>query len=840
MMPRVIPYKVAPLAAMVLLATSAWGQAPAAGKTAAIEEVVVTARKREESLQEIPITMSAFGRDQLEAANMVSLDDVSQQTPGFQFKSQANQAPGRYNTALYFRGLTSAQFSPSFATGALFIDGVYVLNGGTAFSLTDLERVEVIKGPQAAYFGRNTFGGAVNLITRNPDLEEFGGEVSGSTTSRSNNDVSVFFEGPIVKDMLGFSISVREYDKEGHYTATDGGRLGNESTSSYSGVLYFQPTDSLNLKFRASRSEDSDGAPAGAYISGFFNDSCSGKTIDSPEGPVSPALYICGEVPDIRSAISQTGRLLGSNTQLTDAARAILTDPAGGLPGTPFVGDIGLRRIIERYSLTLDWDIGDFNVAAIYGKNDQGTNWIRDFDLSEAVNGFSSDPQLMDDESYEIRITGPQDGRFKWMVGYNHYEQKFTSSGAGGNFISECVNFVPGPPVYDIATSSCTFFPFPNSFPDSDKADVEGYFAAIDYAITDELTLVLEGRNQNDTLTKGAGVRIPGAPVLQESFKDFLPRVILRWQPNDDTNIYGIYSQGQIAGEFNSLFINSDARERQQFVDANPAIAEELPAEKLDGYEIGVKKTLLDGRAQVNLAFFMYDWEGVKGRSTANINQSCRAGDIDNPRVVGCATADGAVVGGGKIIPGTSLPLFSASNVLLPGDAEIKGFELESQFAATENLMLTFNMAYINSEYTDYEFNFVSAFAGFSQMRGNQTPRQAKVSGNASATYSFTLGDLPAHIRGDVFYQGKAYVDESNLAYVGDYYLANLRAGVNTDEWMVEAFIDNVFDEDAWVTGSRWTDFASPLQFAYFSLKQGVAVSAQDRREIGLRATYRW
>jgi iron complex outermembrane receptor protein len=135
-------------------------------------EIIVTARKKEESLQDTPVAITAFTEQAIEEAAFTSLADVSLQTPGFQFNSQGGQEPGRYNTQLRFRGMNTSQFSPSFATGALFIDGVYVLNGGTSVSLLDVERIEVIKGPQSAQFGRNTFGGAVNFVTRTPSVTD--------------------------------------------------------------------------------------------------------------------------------------------------------------------------------------------------------------------------------------------------------------------------------------------------------------------------------------------------------------------------------------------------------------------------------------------------------------------------------------------------------------------------------------------------------------------------------------------------------------------------------------------------------------------------------------------
>jgi hypothetical protein len=87
---------------------------------------------------------------------------------------------------------------------------------------------------------------------------------------------------------------------------------------------------------------------------------------------------------------------------------------------------------------------------------------------------------------------------------------------------------------------------------------------------------------------------------------------------------------------------------------------------------------------------------------------------------------------------------------------------------------------------------------------------------------------------------GKSYVDESNLAFIAGYSLVHLRAGVATDDYLLEVFIKNVLDEDAWMTGSRWTDFSSPTQFAYLTAKQGVALSPLDKRELGIRVNYRF
>jgi iron complex outermembrane receptor protein len=317
--------------------------------------------------------------------------------------------------------------------------------------------------------------------------------------------------------------------------------------------------------------------------------------------------------------------------------------------------------------------------------------------------------------------------------------------------------------------------------------------------------------------------------------------VILRWQPSDNTNLYASYSEGLIAGDFNTFFINADAREREQYLAADPRISEAVEAETLEAWEMGVKQAFFDGKFQVNLAYYKYTWENIKGRSSFQINETCRAGDIGTSQ---CDPANGIGIGDPKqvIDPATGelVPFTNSRNIILPGNAKIEGYELETSWMPSESFVMQYNMSYIDSRYTDYEFNFVAPIAGYAQMAGNQTPRQPKISYNLGLTKYFEAASRPAYVRVDYIYQGKSYVDESNLAHIAGYGLLNLRAGINTERYMIEFFVKNAMDEDAWMTGSRWTDFSSPAQFDLLTFKQGVAVSPLDRREFGMRVNYRF
>ena len=828
------------IAGTVMYAPNAQAQDNAAN--ALNDEVIVTARKRSESLSDIPLAVTAFSESQIEEAGFTGLDDISLQTAGFQFSNQGGQQPGRYNTQLRFRGMSTAQFSPTFATGALFIDGVYVLNGGTSISLMDVQQVEVIKGPQSAYFGRNTFGGAVNYVTRNPSLEEFNGQIEASVSSRGTLDLSGITEIPLVEDELAISLSGRYYDKKGHYRATDGGRLGNENTTSFNVAAYYEPTDNFSLKLRGSYSSDDDGAPAAGFVSGRLNDSCTGQSFTANSGETAtPRNYICGEVPGINDAITLTGqRLISQNTSVFPGRTTVEQSIAGlanapiddfiingfrnnPLPdGVPSVGDVGLERETIRFSAAVNYVFGNgYEIDVLGGYNKQDANWIRDFDLTDNYNWFSRDPQSIEDYTGEIRFTSPQDKRLRWLAGVNYYEQTFTASGEGGDAATACFAFFQ---TDDYANCGLGLV-FGNTFPGSDESEVLGLFAAVDFDITDQFTVSLEGRYQDDTLNKAGTLSADGISddASQLVSQKFLPRAILKYQPTDNTNIYASFAQGVLQGDVNALLANADAQELAQYEAQVDNAAVVTPEETLDAWEIGLKQGFLDGRAQVNIAGYYNQWKGIKGRSTAVILETCDAEKSSEPNCAGVA------LGGLATSP-------NPRNILVPGDADLWGVEFESSLVLSDDWTAGLNVTWAQSEYKDYLFNFVAPISGFSNMRGNQQPRFPEWSGNFTSSYNVSLNnDWDMSLRGDVIYFGEAFVDESNLAFTEDYFLVNARLGFVKENVRWELFAKNLLDEDAYAAGARWTDFSVPTNFPTLTQGQGVAVTGQDKREFGAR-----
>ena len=814
-------------------------------------EIIVTARKKAETLLTSPVAITAFTETMIREAGFANLADVSLQTPGFQFNQQGGQEPGRYNTQLRFRGMNTSQFSPSFATGALFVDGVYVLNGGTSLSLLDLQRIEVIKGPQSAQFGRNTFGGAVNFITRRPSLTEAKGQFELLGTTRGRFDLQALFEGPLVRDVLSASIGGRFYSKRGEYKTTDRGRLGDEQTAAVTGVLNFEPSSHFSVRVRGLYSEDRDGAPAGGFIDGDINDSCTGKTLTTPSGQVvTPKRYVCGALPNAANVVTLTGQpLYSSNTVIAIPLVQGAVNVGSGfaldffksqpLPaGVPQISYVGLIRNSLRLSVIANYNIGGFNFDLVLGQNSQRVNWIRDADLTDTFGSLQSDPQKIDDKSVEFRISTPQTQPIRAMAGVNYYSQDFITGGTGGNVVLGCVVTA------DQTSFTKCQFPFLNksTYDNSDQTRVLGLFGSLEWDVLKNFTIIAEGRYQRDKLTKGGTPAVTGvtANAISSTFTKFLPRIIARWTPDRQTTLYASYAIGAIPGDINASYLRADARERAQYVAQFPSLDITTGQEVLKAWEAGIKHSAFNNRLYIALAGYHYDWSNIKGRVTATINQTCRSAGVG---VLGCdpTVNPAAAIGQPETVRdanGGLVPFFRGNNVLVTGDGRIYGGELETRFALDSHWNVEANVAWAHARYKNYLFNFVQAIAGFAQQRGNVIPRFPEFSGNLAVSWRGSVTDqLSGFARVDMIYFGKAFTDESNLAYARGYAKVNLRGGIDTGNIRYEFFVDNLLNDQNYAAASRFSNFSRPVNFSTFTQHQGINVSPQPKREFGMRMT---
>ena len=296
-------------------------------QVAALEEIVVTARKREEALVDIPFAVSAFSEEELNASNLKNFADMQLFTPGLTYQQATANRADRGVPNIVIRGLNINAFSGSSVAALMFVDGAPVL-GGEIGSFVDVVRVEVLRGPQTAYFGRNTFSGAVNLVTKDPG-EEFGGSVGLDFDRFGTADLQLSVEGPIIADRLSIRLSGRSNKKGGHYKNNRNGarEIGDEDTRSLVATLLATPTDTLRFKLRLEDIEINDGPqPAMRFPSSYANCDANGN---------GSASYRCGLPPDV----SVAEFLVGHNDAFA----------AGYLPRGSYVSDV-----IEAFSLYSD------------------------------------------------------------------------------------------------------------------------------------------------------------------------------------------------------------------------------------------------------------------------------------------------------------------------------------------------------------------------------------------------------------------------------------------------------------------------------------------------------
>ncbi|MEZ5474654.1 MAG: TonB-dependent receptor [Steroidobacteraceae bacterium] len=748
---------------------------PAQEATEALEEITVTARKQSESLQSVPLTVTAFSEADIERAGLRSLTDLSAFSPGLYYSEQGSQRGGRSESVIRFRGMDTNDITPTRALASAFIDGIYVAGGLSSISLEEVERVEVIKGPQSAYFGRTTFGGAVNFVTR-PVSDEFSGRAALTVAEDGEYDVTGSIEGPIIGERLAARLTARYYTRDGRYTsAADGGRLGAEETRSVDGTLAWQPTDTLRIKVRAHVAEDDDGpATTFALTSNYHN--C---------GPFFPGgvTYICGDLPIVKHP--------GTNTILDPVPYDIYVNNSrntAALEHGPSLDHLGLRRDTEQYSVSADWSLPSdltLSFSAAYGSISQRR--IMDLDFTPRKIWLEAHFQEMLDRSAELRLSQRTD-RLRWMLGLSAFSLDFsTPSGASIGYLYPNTAFPNGFFIDQVVTST--------------YVDTSAVFGAVSYDLTDQWNLSLEARYQQDKSDQGT----VGNTELKKTYTNFLPRVILQWQPSDETNLYVTYAKGNKPGDFNSNLIAltpAQAAEAEAQTGATTFVGEE----ELDNYEIGLKKSLFDRRVQLNAAVYYMNWLNQQTRTTAVIT------DLTNPA-------------GRRTVPVT----------IAAGKTELHGLELEGRWRATPELTIgtTFNWA--ASEYKEFICGFCQRVTGISDVSGNETPRFPEYSGTVSADYVMPFGaSKDWFVRGDLIYTGAAWDEAFNLAQNRDSWRANLRGGVTMDRVRIEAFVTNLFDDDTYLSAARFTDFT----LGNFNLNNFVTnVVPADPRKFGLRVS---
>jgi iron complex outermembrane receptor protein len=776
-------------------AIAAAAPAPAADTSTAstsVGEVVVTARGRAEKLIQTPVSVQAFSDAKLADDKIDNLAAL-QYEGGFTFNSQGASffGGGREFPTLVFRGMTNNFGVGQGDTGALFVDGIYISGGAASVTLADASQVEVLKGPQNVYFGKNTFGGAVNIITANPTEDFHASATAGYSDKGSYDDVGMV-EGAIIPGLLTAKITGELFHQGKQYTAADGGALGEEDTKGITAVLYATPTPDIWFKGRIHYSYDSDSGAADAFIGG--NATCAGF--------INP--YLCNGIPSLGSysnpATVLSGTAIPSALTTAIASNSFYGSPAILLDKVPYEDQTGLVRRNLQGSIQGGAKL-PYNANFLFSA---GFNQAESLDITSSdhtpINAFTTAlPLVSRDFEADARIVSDPNARFRLIAGVNYFqsvEQLVYEGYFGGLF-------------YD-------------SGPTNEKDKTIAGYGSAEFDILHDLTISADLRYQHDTISDLPLDGLGTPSKFSESFNHALPRFILKYHPSPDTNIYLSYSEGIEPPVLQLSYAEGDSYTRAAIAAIAGGGGSYTPDPKVRVWEIGAKQSFFDNRVFISIDYYNQFWDNAL---VSNY--------LFNPP--GCPTLPTKGTGPDCPYPGGGAGVYTVSQ------NHIQGIEFEGSIKLTHqwSAHMAFNWTdAIRKQYDDtsYASAYTSYVAGIISSTPNQNGRRIDLVPEYQGSWDTTwrdhlVGPYDWYIHGVVNYTGRTYADSADVAQLSGYVRVNATAGITRGNLTFEAFVSNLFNDKNWDYAVRF-----PNPYAFFSEKyQGVVAGAPNPRDFGFK-----
>lgn len=600
-----------------------------------IEEIVVTAQKREQNLQDVPIAITAFTGAQMSALGVTQSIDIATFSPGVHISGNlAGQ-----NTQFSIRGVTQNDFNDIIeAPNAVYLDeGYLAIAQAQTFAIFDIERVEILKGPQGTLFGRNATGGLVHYISNKPDFDESSGYLNltyGGFDSKANADaytVEGAIGGPL-SDTVAGRLAFR-YNKQDGYLKNlypdsaflgspgpgAGADLGDDDTIALRGSLAFQPSDAVevNVSLNYAKSKVATGPYQSKSTIGIVENGELINVIDTPAGETRLTIDTAGGDAGA-DAIDGDGLLPGAGIGL----------PGRLAPGADFFG-------------YLDPDGDDFTFSSDFAFADQGSTETKGVNVRvewELDNGmlFTSVTDYKDyDKLLFIDVDSAPANQLANYAGVDasSFTQEFRISGESDN-----INWVAGFFYLNIDTHSDNGLKAPeNSIAGSApfapvdigvvadlKTNSYSVFGQLDYQFTENWSATFGARiiqeekdydmgigifPSNDSFTVNQGAFIPnafgaGSPYLFDTKTSdtlFAGKVQLDWRPNDDLLVFAGINRGVKAGSFNAPLLGA-------FLGAGGDPSIPYGKEVLTAYEAGFKAAFNNGTTHLNGSVFYYDY----------------------------------------------------------------------------------------------------------------------------------------------------------------------------------------------------------------------------------------
>lgn len=546
---------------------------PASAQEMTIEEIVVTARKRTENLQDVPLSITAISSETLQRASVYDLADLAEVTPGLTY-----QKVGSISTPT-IRGLAQTDQSGLLGNVGVFLDGVFLNNRSSFdFGVLDLERIEVVKGPQSALYGRNTFAGAINYVTKAPSFESFEGRVTAEVGSDGRREI-----GGSVNFPLGDRAAIRAFANTSEFEGTIRNVRGGENLGGYDdrtayGIsLRFDPTDDLRFRLSSFRNElEEDQSPL-VQLS-FLNNNC-GTRYDLETGPLWT--LFCGDLAAAAAAGPNLDSLgFGQDGDLTVSYLDVEYD-------FPFATLSVNYATTEANYFTFFDNVSDPNAVNVpFGPTG----------IFSAQFFTNSGGDAAEQDSLELRLTSNDDGALSWMVGASWYDTQT------GGIINSIARLLANPDQLGRITRVA----------DRQDTDTLAVYGSLGYAFNDRHRLTGEIRYTEEDVTLDSEITIdfiPGFPnIVSSSSTDFdyvTPRITYEYDWSDNVMLYASAAKGVKSGGINRGV-------------TDPRFLSYEPEENWT-YELGAKSTVLDGRGNFNITLFHVDWTDLQNRAPASI-----------------------------------------------------------------------------------------------------------------------------------------------------------------------------------------------------------------------------
>ena len=763
-------FRMRPLALLTSIASLSIPALPVAAAPA-LEEVIVTAQKRAESLMDVPISILAVSGEKISNAGIEDLSELSAYIPNLVITE------GTINTNIFMRGVGSGNNRAFEQSVGMFIDGIYMGRSRQFRApFLDLERAEVLRGPQGILFGKNTIAGAVNLTTAKPNVgEEFNGSVSVEYEPEYNTQTGIAIISGDVTDTLAMRLAYKHRSTDGWVEDTGLNRDGPEGQDDTVRLAFsWEPGSNWQIDGKFEQSEfDSEGTNiqtvASNPMGGLANFVSAASLANDPKFESKP-----------NDRLSRDGNLSKDKRDTT----------------------------IKNAAVNVDYALGDHTVTLVsgYSEYDLDDNFDADFAPISFISTI--DDSDFKQWSQEIRFTSPGGEKFDYITGV--FWQTNELNGDSDNDVDVLTDLGPFfDATYAALKDAGQIPPFVNpanfSRANHFEQDTDTWSAFFQgtLSITDSVRLILGGRytyeekkfnrqgqfsefQDYDTLAgldanitaSILGLAVP-VPTYDEKRTEshFTPSAKIQWDVNDDIMAYAVVEEGFKAGGFNS---NIDTTlESAQFGD-----------ETALGYEVGVKSAVADGRGELNLAIFRTEYDDLQV-SAWN---------------------------------GTSFDVGNAAESIS------QGVEFDGRFALTDNLTIGGAVAYLDSTYDKFEDG--PCPVGVTppcDLSDADTTFSPEWSGNLFAEYIMPLANgMEIRAGMDINYMDDMYLDtdlDENL--VQDSYTkvnARLALAGKEDIWEVAVIGKNLTDETTLGTG-----YDQPL------VAGGYVAYVEAPREISVR-----